>query len=194
MHQEVRHLPLPAAKLCAVSLALILASGCATIVKGTTQQIPITSDPLAADIVVDGNLVGQTPTSVSLKRKNDHLLTIQKTGYQPKAVAVVRNVGGAVWGNIVAGGLIGWGVDAVSGAQFNLVPVTVSVKLEPQGAAVPATSSDDSSVFVAKLKALDQLHDSKAMSDAEYGKARLELFKRYMPEALPPEATVTKPK
>ena len=194
MHQEVRHLPLPAAKLCAVSLALILASGCATIVKGTTQQIPITSDPLAADIVVDGNLVGQTPTSVSLKRKNDHLLTIQKTGYQPKAVAVVRNVGGAVWGNIIAGGLIGWGVDAVSGAQYNLVPVTVSVKLEPQGAAVPATSSDDSSVFVAKLKALDQLHDSKAMSDAEYGKARLELFKRYMPEALPPEATVTKPK
>ena len=194
MHQEVRHLPLPAAKLCAVSLALILASGCATIVKGTTQQIPITSDPLAADIVVDGNLVGQTPTSVSLKRKNDHLLTIQKAGYQPKAVAVVRNVGGAVWGNIIAGGLIGWGVDAVSGAQYNLVPVTVSVKLEPQGAAVPATSSDDSSVFVAKLKALDQLHDSKAMSDAEYGKARLELFKRYMPEALPPEATVTKPK
>lgn len=187
-------MPLPAAKLCAVSLALILASGCATIVKGTTQQIPITSDPLAADIVVDGNLVGQTPTSVSLKRKNDHLLTIQKTGYQPKAVAVVRNVGGAVWGNIIAGGLIGWGVDAVSGAQYNLVPVTVSVKLEPQGAAVPATSSDDSSVFVAKLKALDQLHDSKAMSDAEYGKARLELFKRYMPEALPPEATVTKPK
>ena len=37
------------------------------------------------------------------------------------SVAVVKNVGGVVWGNIPAGGLIGRGVDASTGAQYNLV-------------------------------------------------------------------------
>ena len=170
-----------------LAIALGASGGCATIVKGSTQTIPIASDPSSADIYVDGNLMGQTPASLPLKRKNDHLITIQKTGYAPKSVAVVKNVGGAVWGNILAGGLIGWGVDASTGAQYNLVPVTVSIKLEPATASGEAPATDDQTLFVTKLKQLDGLHDSKQLSDEEYGRARLELFRKYMPEALPTE-------
>ena len=169
------------------TLAAVLTTGCATIIKGTTQSIPVASDPPAADVVVDGNLAGQTPTSVNLQRKTDHLLTIRKVGYEPQTVAVVKNVGGAVWGNVLAGGLIGWGVDAASGAQYNLAPSTVSVKLALASTAVAGMNGDDSSVFVDKLKALDQLHESKQLSDADYLKSRVELFKRYLPEALPAE-------
>jgi hypothetical protein len=43
-------------------------------------------------------------------------------------------------------------------------------------------------VFVEKLKALDALKENKGISDEEYGKARLALFRQYMPEALPEEA------
>ena len=123
-----------------------------------------------------------------LKRKNDHLITVQRQGYQSRSVAVVKNVGGAVWGNILAGGLIGWGVDAVSGAQYNLVPETINVRLDASTAA-PTASSDNQSQFISKLKSLDQLHDGKQLSDEEYGKGRLDLFKKYMPEVLPPEVT-----
>ena len=171
--------------LCAVSAVITLTSGCATIVKGTTESIPVAFDPSQADVIVDGGMAGQTPTTLHLKRKLDHVVTIQKIGYEPKSVAVVKAVGGAVWGNILAGGLIGWGVDASSGAQYNLVPTTVSVKLDPVSTAVTGMVSDDSMVFVSKLKALDQVHDSKQLSDDEYLRGRVELFKRYMPEALP---------
>jgi len=52
-----------------IVLALIsLSTGCASIVKGTTQAVPISSDPSGADVLVDGNLVGTTPTTVELKR------------------------------------------------------------------------------------------------------------------------------
>ena len=173
------------------AILIVCTSGCATIVKGTTQKVPVASDPSNADVFVDGNLVGQTPTTVVLKRKNDHLLMVQKVGFTPKSVAVVKNVGGAVWGNILAGGLIGWGVDAADGSQYNLIPSTVSVKLDPALTATSAvTSSSDSADFVSKLKALDSLHDNKELSDDEYKRARTDLFKKYMPEALPADETL----
>ncbi len=100
-----------------MAVTLALSTGCATIVQGTTAKIPVASDPTAADILVDGNFVGQTPATVVLKKTTDHLLTIQKVGYQPKSVPVVKTIGGAVWGNILAGGLIGWGVDASNGER-----------------------------------------------------------------------------
>jgi hypothetical protein len=174
-------------------LLLAASAGCATIVKGTTQSIPVASDPSSADILVDGNLVGQTPTAIQLKRKHDHLVTIQKVGFRPKSVAVVKNVGGAVWGNIIAGGLIGWGVDATTGAQYNLVPKTISVQLEPLSATLQQQGVDDQTAFVTKLKSLDQLHDSKQLSDEEYSKGRLELFRHYMPEVLPADVQKAAP-
>ena len=170
----------------AAAVVLVVSSGCATIVKGTTAKIPVASDPTAADVIADGNLVGQTPTTVVLKKTSSHLVTIQKVGYEPKTVPVVQTVGGAVWGNILAGGLIGWGVDASDGAQYNLIPTTIAVKLDPVSSMRSSASAEDSAAFVNKLSALDQLHARKEISDEDYVKGRVELFKRYMPEALPP--------
>lgn len=177
-------------RLCAAALLVVFASGCASIIKGTTQKIPIASDPEGADVLVDGSLVGQTPLNVEMKRKHDHLVTIQKTKYRPKSVAVVKDVGGAVWGNVIAGGLIGWGVDAATGAQYNLTPKTIAITLERMGSSDESgdsAGSDDASQFVSKLKSLDEMKENKQISDEEYGRARIELFRKYMPEALPEE-------
>ena len=172
-----------------VALAMLLAAGgCATVIKGSHQTVPMASVPPGADVLVDGTLVGQTPLKVEMKRKHDHLVTIQKTGYKPESIAVVKDVGGAVWGNIIAGGLIGWGVDASTGAQYNLTPKTVSVELKPASSSMGSSGSSEASDFVTKLKTLDDMKENKQISDEEYGKARLELFRKYMPEALPPEA------
>jgi hypothetical protein len=162
-----------------------LTQGCATLIKGSSQSIPVSSDPPAADILLDGKLVGQTPKTLALKRDNNYLIIIQKTGFEQRSVPVVKDIGGAVWGNVLAGGLVGWGVDAASGAQYNLLPATVSVNLIPVNTVVKGMAADDSNTFVGKLKALDQQHDAKQISDRDYVNGRLELFKKYMPGALP---------
>lgn len=178
-------------QLTVVAVLLASSAGCATIVKGSHQKVPIASDPPGANVLVDGSLVGQTPLNLEMKRKNDHLVTIEKTGYRPKSIAVVKDVGGAVWGNIIAGGLIGWGVDASTGAQYNLTPKTISVSLEPASVITTVESNVDPGIFVSKLKALDEMKANAQVSDEEYGKARLELFRKFMPEALPDEARQT---
>lgn len=172
--------------LATLLLVLLVTSGCATIIKGTTQSIPVSSDPSGADILVDGMLVGSTPADIEFKRKRDHLVVIEKKNYGPKSIAVVKNVGGAVWGNIIAGGLIGWGVDAASGAQNNLSPATIFVRLEKLGEGVQAVSSDsDSSAGIRKLNDLDQMRDNKQISDEEYTRARIAIIQKYFPEMIP---------
>lgn len=164
-------------------LSLVSLSGCATIIKGTTQNIPVASDPTGADVTVDAQLYGQTPIDLSVKRKRDHLVTISKEGYHSKSIPIVKSVGGAVWGNIVAGGLIGWGIDASTGAQYNLTPESISVKLEPlKGGEIVSTSSDSESEFVKHLNDLDELKDANAISEEEHSSMRTALFKRYFPE------------
>ncbi len=167
---------------CASVAALsFFSGGCASIVKGTTQAIPVASDPMGADVKLDGNKVGQTPTSVEAKRKSDHLITIEKVGYQPESIAITRNIGGAVFGNIIAGGLVGWGVDAISGAQWNLSPNTISVALKVNTTAVaPAPASTSSAArFIEELNKLDEMHVAKTITDEEYAKMRTSLVAKY---------------
>lgn len=123
------------ATLC---LSLQLTS-CATIINGTTQKIPLDSYPQGANVSVDGNYMGITPTVVEVKRKHDHFVTFDKEGFCPQTIQLTHVVSGAVAGNIIAGGLIGWGVDACSGGQYRLIPEAVFMPLQPapQGLAPP---------------------------------------------------------
>lgn len=113
------------------SLMALSFTSCATIVNGTTQRIPVSSDPIGAHVFVDGVRIGCTPVNVELKRKYDHLITISKAGYEDESIRVEPVISGAVAGNIVAGGFIGWGVDAVNGSQYRLIPEVVQVRLRP---------------------------------------------------------------
>lgn len=165
-------------------IALFLLSGCATVIKGTTQTIPVSSDPAGADVIVNNVLTGTTPTEIELKRKRDHLITIEKDGYAAASVPVLKSVGGAVWGNILAGGLIGWGVDATSGAQYNLNPETVFVRLRPTGGGGGPEEESSTVAGVARLRELDQALEEGLISDDEYGKGREEVIRRYFPEMI----------
>ncbi len=169
--------------LAIASLATLslFAGGCASIVKGTTQAIPVSSNPTGADVKLDGNRVGQTPMSVEVKRKSDHLMTIEKAGYQPESIAITRNIGGAVFGNILAGGVIGWGVDAISGAQYNLTPAMISITLKAisAGATPEPAAKSNATIFIEELKKLDELHETKKISDEEYAKMRTSLIEKY---------------
>ena len=168
---------------CATVLLASQFIGCATITRGSHQTVPVVSEPPGAFVLVDGNTVGRTPVDVEMKRKNNHLVSIKMSGYKSQNFPVVRDNGRMIWGNILLGGLIGLGVDASTGAQYNLTPKSVSAVLVPLGegedqGAVQGGGAD----FVRKLDELDKLAEGKKISEEEYKTARKALFKEYHPE------------
>ena len=133
-----------------------------------------------------GSSVAGTPVDVEMKRKRNHLVTISKEGFETENIPVVQDLGGAVWGNIVLGGLIGWGVDATSGAQYNLNPPTIFLKLVPLDSASKEryqAGDTEASSLVKELNVLDDLKKREKITKEEYILLRLGLFKRYFPEA-----------
>lgn len=124
-----------AAALC---LSLSGLGACATITRGTTQEVIVESTPPGAAVrTTTGFTCEATPCTFKMPRKEGFSVTISKDGYKPATVTVESKVagGGAAGfaGNVIAGGVIGMGVDATSGAMMDLVPNPVSVTLEPAG-------------------------------------------------------------
>lgn len=114
---------------------LVLATGCASIVSGTTQEITFNSNPPGAncDITRSGASLQKvtTPSSTIVqKTKYDLQVTCAKPGYVTTAVTDKSGLEPWVLGNIVFGGIIGIIVDASTGAQ-NKYDTPVLVQLPP---------------------------------------------------------------
>ncbi|HYB63654.1 MAG TPA: PEGA domain-containing protein, partial [Steroidobacteraceae bacterium] len=120
--------------LCAV--AAISLMGCCSIIHGTRQDVGINSSPTGALVKVDNAPSGNTPLVAKLTRKDNHVVHIELSGYQPFDLTLTRSVSGWVWGNIVFGGLIGLAVDAIDGAFYNLTPDQVTATLAANHASV----------------------------------------------------------
>lgn len=56
--------------LLAVAVLALASTGCATLENGTTQRIPVTSDPPGAQVLLDGLPAGVTPTQITVSRRN----------------------------------------------------------------------------------------------------------------------------
>jgi hypothetical protein len=115
--------------LFCVAVMLYGLQGCATIVKGSRQQVTITSNPSQANIYINGRLYGKTPTLARLERKDNHFIKIELEGYHPYETHLDRRFNGWIFGNIVFGGIIGIIVDASTGAMYSLSPNQVSAQL-----------------------------------------------------------------
>ena len=110
------------------SLALSV-MGCATIVNGSRQSIPITSQPAGATITVNGHNVGVTPEVLHLRRRRKAVLTIALKGYKTKTITLTRHISGWFWGNILIGGAIGMVVDVGTGAIYTFRPSKIHVAM-----------------------------------------------------------------
>jgi hypothetical protein len=157
-----------------IIIILAISSGCATIIHGTTQDIGITTDPSGAEIVVDGRERYKSPIKITMKRKDDHIVEVSKDGYQKETVNIKSVVSGAVAGNIIAGGLIGWGIDAASGGQYRLVPENVDIRLRPLITQASTESYKES--IEEKLDQLRKLKDKGKITEEEYKKMRQEIL------------------
>lgn len=136
-------------------LAALLASGCASITRGTTEAFVIESEPPGATATLSTGPVCETPCSVKVKRKGDFTVTIEKEGYESIVSTVTSSIdgGGAAGmaGNVLVGGLIGAGIDAGTGAMHSHKPNPLTVTLVPGNSRPGAVDLTDKSGAVAIL-------------------------------------------
>jgi len=157
--------------LLALSL-LITFNGCATIMHGTTQQIEITTDPSDATLVVDNRESYRSPAKIAMDRKDDHTVKIFREGYKRETIEIKGALSWAVVGDFLAGGAIGYGIDAASGAQRRLVPEKVDIRLRPSTGLETAERME-------ALEKIDQLNKRKQegqITEEEYKKMRQQII------------------
>jgi hypothetical protein len=119
--------------VCVVAAGAVVA-GCATVTRGTTSQVQITSDPPQAEARTSMGHTCVTPCTLQFGRRDEFVVTITKAGYHTEEVKVTTQVAGAgvagLAGNAILGGVIGAGVDVASGATLEHCPNPVSVVLQ----------------------------------------------------------------
>jgi hypothetical protein len=157
--------------------------GCSTFV--LTQTIPVSTNPIGAKIYANGQYVGQTPTSVSLERNRDHILTLIKEDYQQKDVTIrrvyqrERTLLKAVSAGVETGrffkdsgmgvsrGISSMSEQEASGEAYLLSPSSVAVSLAP----LDGTDLRSGSMKRIDLRDTQQADASVAESDDRRGGA-----------------------
>lgn len=140
---------------------VVFTQACATVHNGRYQEVRVVSDPAGADVEVrcgKPQPAAVTPATVRLPRRVEECsLVLSRDGFQPETVVFDSSPSGWVWGNFagpIAGGAIGatrhsdqafidflagaflggvgFGIDAITGAMWQLEPATVERKLIPK--------------------------------------------------------------
>lgn len=123
-----------------IALAAASLGGCATVTRGTTNQVQIVSEPSGANARTSLGHQCATPCTVSVSRKDEFSVTVSAPGYEEQRVDVKTQLAGTgaagFAGNIVAGGVVGMVVDASTGATLEHSPNPVNVTLRPLPPAV----------------------------------------------------------
>ncbi len=130
--------------IAAVCAGAVLASGCATVTRGTSQPWTVQTEPVGADVRLSTGETCKTPCTLKKKRKQPFTVELALDGYQPVTTDVVSGISkGGAWGmagNALIGGVIGLGIDAGTGAAKDLTPNPLIVKLAPAAAAASMQS------------------------------------------------------
>ena len=159
--------------LLAVFLAFsYLTLGCATIINGTTQKIPVNTAPQGATAKNQDEVSCITPCSIELKRNLDHMITISKEGFETQSITCKHVLSRAVVGYILLPlGLISAVVDTANGSIYRLTPEAISAELKPVIAELgkPGLTID-------KLKKLEDLKNSNTITKAEYDRLKTNIL------------------
>jgi hypothetical protein len=134
---------------CLVFLPFLFLTSCATITRGVHEKLSVISDPPGASVQLSTGERGVTPAKFVKKRRTENFtVTVSKSGYISQTVKVESKYSGtggtAMAGNVIAGGIIGIGVDAGTGAYNSLYPNPVSVHLAPSQKLKPSKRSSSS--------------------------------------------------
>jgi hypothetical protein len=113
------------------STGLMLSSGCASVLHGTKQKLPVASVPTGANVMIQGVQAAVTPGIVKVQRGDKGVtLRFEKEGFKPVDVVLQRKLSAAVWGNIAIGGVIGLLVDFTNGAAYRQTPDQLTATMD----------------------------------------------------------------
>lgn len=130
----------------AAGCAALMLGACGTITRGTKDTWVIETTPAGASVSTsNGFSCRSTPCALKMPRRSEFVATIEMDGYETHEIQVTSQVSGqggaAMAGNVLVGGIIGAGIDAGSGAMYDLVPNPVQVTLNPlRAGAVPVAA------------------------------------------------------
>ena len=128
-------------RIAALCICLVGLSGCATIIEGTSQTLTVTSEPPAASCTLTraGQTVGAVPITpgsvVVSKSHNDIDVGCSKAGYDTGHTPAPAHFVGTTFLNLLLGGVVGFIVDASSGANFAYPPSATVILPPAPGAA-----------------------------------------------------------
>ena len=98
-----------AAAILATALTAHACGTCWNVIHGrTAQEIPVTSSPVGAKVLVDGKDRGVTPLTLRIAPTRRRVVRIECDGYAPHEIRIVRktNPWASLWGNLVLGSMI----------------------------------------------------------------------------------------
>lgn len=121
-------------RILSLMIALFLMTGCATIFTGTKDRIAFSSTPSGATIYKDGVEICTTPCNYKIKRSlNDTDVEFKLDGYETRLITLDKEF------NLVSiinlGNLLGWGIDALSGAVMKYDRKSYDLKLTKEKSA-----------------------------------------------------------
>lgn len=153
-------------------------SGCATIFNGTEQDVKFNSDPSGAKILIGNAKRGTTPTTLSLIKPGlkDTRVTFVKEGYEDRTITLQKQFAKASILNVIGPTLVGFGVDAFSGALFNYYPSEYTAELERKTASAATPSKGATLYSMRELRRNDrgylvvpQHHHAVSVLDTDTG-------------------------
>jgi PEGA domain len=116
-----------------VLLALIMAvqSGCATLLKGSNEQVMITSYPAGAKVSLNGQNQGTTPYVANVPSSQDLDIQLSKPGYQAASIKDDTSLrwGYEIWSFVAF--VIPLGVDMADGAAWGHDQTMVAAHMDP---------------------------------------------------------------
>lgn len=132
-------------RLAIVALCLAALTGCASVTRGSTNEVNFTSNPSGAKVTTSTGQSCTAPCSMIFERRQEFLATFTLNN-ETRTIDVVTdlaaNGAGAAAGNILAGGVIGLGIDAATGATLDHYPDPVHADFNvPQAEQVQALPS-----------------------------------------------------
>ncbi|HEY4140920.1 MAG TPA: hypothetical protein VGM57_05870 [Pseudolabrys sp.] len=129
-----------------VLLGALALAACATVTRGTTQVVAVNTPGVpGATCTLTSAAIGSqlvvTPGTIALEKSKEEIsVRCTKECYTEGAGVIASNLEGMTAGNIILGGVIGFGVDAASGAMNKYSPEIQVVMTPIQGCHVPGTA------------------------------------------------------
>lgn len=121
-------------KFITIIISCCLLTSCASITTGSNQSLSVNTIPeqhASCELTNDKGMwyINDTPASVTINRSYSDLTVICKKANKSGTIKVKSSTKGMMFGNILAGGIIGGAIDAGTGAGYDY-PTQITVPLK----------------------------------------------------------------